>query len=296
MSPDAGSAATDRSAVVRELAKKLRQTQRTRQPDSTTLVDVDAFQNRKRDAHIPSGISALDSLLPDGGFLKGTIVEWVCDEIGSGAQTLAMLSAAGILNHAAATSLSSAGPTEDRSAKLGHNLLIIDAAEDFYPVTAQQLGVDLNKTVVVRPGRSNRGATVGSGGAAASHSNKNNDVLWTLEQALRSTAIGITMCAMDHLNSHTYRRLQLAVQAGGGLCFLRRPVAAIRQPTWADVRMQVRSITSDQAWRRLTVELLKGRSGMIGETVELDYHDETNDVRLAAELADPTAVHRAAGA
>lgn len=289
MSRNAGSARTDRSAVVRELANKLRQTQRTRQPDSATLVDVDAYQSRKREAHIPSGISALDSLLPDGGFQKGTIVEWVCDDIGSGAQTLASLSAARILNH----SRLSPKDREGNEQPLGHNLLVIDAAEDFYPVTAQQLGIDLNKTVVVRPQQSRSDQQTKNIAHTQPH---NNDVLWTLEQALRSTAIGITMCAMDHLNSHTFRRLQLAVQAGGGLCFLRRPATAIRQPTWADIRMHVRSITSDQAWRRLTVELLKGRSGPIGEQVELDYHDETNDVRLATELANPTAVHRAATA
>ena len=305
MSLESQSAQAARSAVVRELAKTLRQAERSRQPGSASFADVDVFADRKRAASISTGIEPLDNLLPDGGFLQGTIVEWVCDEIGSGALTLALLSAAQILQQA-----------------VGQNLVVIDAAEDFYPVAASGLGLDLNRTVIVRPGSDGvSGGTGGSGDVRNSavgknRASRNNNVLWALEQALRSKAVGLTMCAIDHLNGHTFRRLQLAAEVGGGICFLRRPMAAIRQPTWADVRLlvksrrhtpsairQKRASSSDRsdslnvpAVRRLTVELLKCRSGLTGGSVELDYHDETNNVRLAAELARPAAAQRSARA
>jgi len=339
-SSSAARTADARSAVVRELAKKLRQTERSQQPESALLADVDAFANRKRAACISTGIEPLDQLLPDGGFLKGTIVEWVCDEIGSGAQTLAMLSAAKILRHRVdSAEILSRATMSDSSIR--HNLFVIDPAEEFYPVAATRLGVDLNRTVVVRPGDTR--SVVESGGVQSqalskSRASRNNEVLWALEQALRSKAVGLTMCAIDHLNGHTFRRLQLAAETGGGLCFLRRPLAAIRQPTWADVRLLVKSASplsatatdhgvtdSRSGWekkadekrptgadchlravarinppvaavRRMTVELLKCRSGLTGGRVELDYHDETNDVRVAAELARPAATQRSARA
>ena len=315
-----------RSAIVRELAKKMKQTERSRthssngQPDDlSNFADIEAFENRQRDATVSTGLTALDAILPDAGFLKGTIVEWVCDETGSGAQTLAMISAAKILNHRPA--FSTFAETEKVNAKgnkgnkgnkeqPAKNLLVVDAANDFHAVAASKLGIDLKHTVVVQPNRTSGQANQPSAGSGtrsfqkSSTAKRSNDVLWTLEQALRSKAIGLTMCVIDHLNGHTFRRLQLAVQAGGGLCFLRRPMAAIRQPTWADVRLQVKasqpsmpdrqlSDFNHQSVRRLTIKLLKCRAGLSGEQVEVDYHDETNVVRVAAELARPAAAHRA---
>src|SRR5689334_8644379 len=42
---------------------------------------------------VPSGRASLDALLRDGGFRRGTLVEWFAEAPGSGATTLALVAA-----------------------------------------------------------------------------------------------------------------------------------------------------------------------------------------------------------
>src|SRR5579863_2696622 len=82
---------------------------------------------------ISTGIEALDRLLPDGGFREGTLIEWLADS--GAADQLALLAARPALG-------------EDRF------LIVIDEEKTFYPPAAASLGIDLERLVLVRPGRS----------------------------------------------------------------------------------------------------------------------------------------------
>jgi hypothetical protein len=70
--------------------------------------------------------SALDNLLPDKQFRRGTLVEWF------GGTTLAAISAHKALREAGA-------------------VVVVDSAKNFYPPAAARLGFDLKRLVIARP-------------------------------------------------------------------------------------------------------------------------------------------------
>jgi protein ImuA len=178
---------------------------------------------------IATGFAALDGLLPSPGLEGGTLVEWLADGAGSGAVTLALSVAARALDQ-------------------GGACVVIDSASEFYPPAAAELGLPLERMVIVRP----------TGPRLA---------LWAWEQALRFRGVAVTLGTMGPLSDQPFRRLQLAAEAGGGLGFLVRPAACRAEPSWAAVRLGVSAMPSGDLTRRWRVELISN-----GSTVELNFH------------------------
>ena len=139
------------------------------------IVDALALQLRRREgaARPPSqqplstGSDALDRWLPDGGFRRGTLVEWLSAGEGSGAATLALHSAR-------------------EACRGGGALVMIDRRGEFYPPAAAGLGIDLARTILVRPRRA-------------------DDELWALDQALRCEGVGAVWSWLDALDDHPRR-------------------------------------------------------------------------------------------
>ena len=208
---------------------------------------------------VSTGVAALDALLPDGAFRPGMLIEWIVAEAGSGAARLMLPAAVGALEK-------------------GGALVVIDERREFYPPAGARLGLDLARTIVVRP-RNRR------------------ETIWTCEQALRCTGVAATLGWIDNLPDRVFRRLQLAAEQGGGVGLLVRPGAARHAPTWADQRWQVQALPGDAPHgRRLRVELLHCRGGAAGNVVDLEISDETGDVRVAPMLAAAANLQRATGA
>jgi hypothetical protein len=233
--------------------------------------------------------NVLDQLLPKKGWETGTLIEWLGDD-GGGAATLALAMAARLLQR-------------------GGALVVIDSRREFYPPAAANLGILLERTVVVqpRPGR---------------------DALWAMEQSLRSEAVSVALGWFQELQDRTARRLQLAAEAGGGVGFLLRPLACCAEPSWTEVRLRVTALPAlqrDEAQgmrdelhasnslliphpssfipqvRRFRVEVLHCRGGVSGTALDLEWHDETgdlqkSDVHLASRLARSATAPHAAGA
>jgi protein ImuA len=192
-----------------------------------------------------TGIAPLDRLL--GGEVKsGTLIEWLADADGAGAATLALLSAVRLLRETSGV------------------LVVVDPSGEFYPPAAAQLGVPLDRLVVVRP----RGA---------------KETLWTIEQSLRSRGAMIVFANLGRLDGRVFRRLQLAAETGGGVGFLMRPLSCRAEPTWAESRLLVESAPTEGNGRRLRVTSLRGQDA--SGTIDLEVCDETGDVRLAPRLA-----------
>jgi hypothetical protein len=222
--------------------------------------------NRKRQwtAPVSSGLASLDQLLPDRGFAAGTLVEWLGAEFGSGVMTLT-LAVSGHL------------------AQPDGMLVIVDAERDLFPPAAADLGVPLERTVVVQPPDL-------------------RTQWWALEQSLRSGAVAVTLGWIDRANERVMRRLQLAAETGGGVGFLIRPALCRTAVSWADLRFLVTPLSDARSvgWR-LQVELLACRGGgAVGQVgnlpIVVELGNETNPVPVAAELDDPTTRERAAGA
>ena len=102
----------------------------------------------------------------------------------------------------------------------GRSLVVLDRRGDFYPPAAVRLGIEPEQLLVVHVE------------SAADHD-------WAMDQVLRSPAVAAALAWPERLDGRTFRRWQLAVEQGGGLGLLLRPMAARADPSWADVRLSV---------------------------------------------------------
>ena len=153
------------------------------------------------DPPVPSGCEALDGLLPERGFCRGTLVEWLSAGEGAGACTLALLAA----KHACGD---------------GGTLAVFDHRREFCPLAAVRLGIEPEQLLVI-------------------HADTAADNHWAIDQALRSQAVAAALAWPGRLDDRTFRRWQLAAEEGGCLAMLLRPEAAKCEPSWADVRLLV---------------------------------------------------------
>ena len=195
---------------------------------------------------LPSGCPVLDRALPEKGFRPGTLVEWLSHGEGDGTATLAFRAAAAALRTAAGT------------------VVVLDRTGEFYPLAAVAQGIEPARLIVVHPG------------------NK-TDHTWALDQALRCPAVAAVVAwpeSLDgKLDGRTFRRLQLAVEQGGGLGLLIRPQGVRPQPSWADVRLLVEPLPSKSPYgrmRRMRVVLLRCRGGRGEQAVEVEVDHETH--------------------
>ena len=228
-------------------------------------------------ARFSSGATALDRLLPGGGLRHGMLVEWLAEQPSSGAATLGLLAVR-------------------EACRGGGVMVVLDREQTFYPPAAAGWGVDAARLIVVRP-RSLR------------------EAIWAAVQSLRSPVVAAVWTRIDQLDGRNFRRLQLAAEAGRTLGVLVRGAAARGQPSWADVRLEVRARQGDWETRRqresqghrfslsppLLVSLSACRGGRSGGSVLLEIDEAAHDVReitahhdthplpLVAELADPAA-------
>jgi len=184
-------------------------------------------------------------LLPRHGFPCGSLVEWLAAGDGTGAESLAIGTAA-------------------QAAAEGGAIVVLDRRRQLYPPAAARAGIDLERLIVVQ--------------AAAPA-----DEQWALDQALRCPAVAATVAWPERLDGRTFRRLQLAAEAGGGLGLLVRPPRARDEPSWAEVRLWVEPLpaASREAGRRLQIDLLRCRGQVEGQRVELEVDDATRTVHLA---------------
>ena len=225
---------------------------------------------------LPLGLSALDRHLPGGGLpLVGLHeVEGERAEWDDGvaaAFTLALL---------VRLMAARAGPVLWAAPRL-----------DLYGPGLADLGFDPERLIQARAGN-------------------DRDVLWTLEEGLRAGTLAAVVGEVSELDRTAGRRLQLAAEAGGGICFLlhRRFLARRRQaaPSAALTRWRVAPLASQSVEAglglalpgraRWQVELLRCRGAAPGRFA-LEWDGATGGFALAATLRDgPLAAHARHGA
>jgi len=217
---------------------------------------------------LSTGLSPLDELLPEGGIRSGSLVEWLSDP-GSGAATLVWLMAAHLQS--------------------SRSLVVVDPWRECFPPGIAHLGIDLRRTLVVQP-------------------TTDAQTLWALEQSLRSSAGCIVIARLEHITQQTYRRLQLAVERGGGIGLLLRPSRYRDDPSWADVRLccvsteidwlssgKSQKRSSPTGWsrshsgslaRRMQVQLLRVRGGGFQQrTIPICIDDDACVMPVDSQLA-----------
>ena len=231
--------------VVRRLADEVERIETGRRPAWETVVT--------------SGLEPLDRLLPEGGFRRGTLVEWLAGQAGSGAGALALWIAT-------------------RALLEGGVLVVIDRRGQFYAPPAVRLGIEPARLIVVRPA-------------------SDDDHAWAFDQVLRTRGVAAVWGEPPEGDDHMFRRWQLAAETSGTLGLLVRDIAARAAPSWAELRLAVPPLVGAQTAarrRRVQVELVRARGGRArgcragggraGDTVEIEIPADGHDYgQLLAE-------------
>mgnify|MGYP003878451641 FL=1 len=224
----------------------------------------------------PSGLPGLDAVLPEGGFRGGTLVEWVVEGEGLGGEVPALLAA-------------------QQAASSGGLIVAVDRRRQFYPPAAVRWGIDPRRLIIVSP-------------------ETQADELWALDQSLRSSAVRAVLAWPERLDGRVYRRLQLAAEQGGALGLLVRSVDALREASWAEVRLLVGAVAVADGGlprretigpaaaegeplplppaRRLRVAVLRTRHRLYGRQVEIEVDDEAGSLRVVSAMGDSTMATR----
>ena len=135
-------------------------------------------------------------------------------------------------------------PALARAGAAGRGLLLIGPPADPCAQALAELGIDLARCVVIR-------------GA---------DLLWPLEQALRSGQVGALVAwAPATLKGEALRRLQLAAQSHDGPAFIVRDPSVAAQPSPAPLRLGLTQSGPDV----LAVRLIKRRGPVLEEPLQL---------------------------
>lgn len=108
-----------------------------------------------------------------------------------------------------------------------------------------------------------------------------------VEEALASPAASVVVAELARAGLGLTRRLQLAVERGGGLGLLLRPVRD-PSPSAASTRWWVTPVPAGEGSPRLRLELWRAKSGAEG-AVEVRVDERTLALHPAAALADPAA-------
>jgi protein ImuA len=199
---------------------------------------------------LSSGCGPLDGALPEGGFRRGALVEWLAAGDGAGAVTLALRAAR-------------------EACRDGGVLIVLDRCREFYPPAAVRMGIDLERLLVI-------------------HATGDADNTWALDQALRSPAVAAALAWPERLDGRTFRRLQLAAEEGGTLGLLVRPAAARHEPSWADVRLEIEPLPGASLCaprRRLRIAVLRCRGRTAGGVLDVELDDETRTVHASRGLS-----------
>ena len=247
-----------KAQVIKKLRQKIRRTETASRNDDGTIVS--------------SGSAAIDSLLPAGGYQRGTLVEWIADS-GSGADFLSLTTA--------------------RQAALdGGALVIVDSTEQFYPPAAAALGINLGNLILLRE---TAGETSSHGPSSHGQSSQPqtkqldaDDFLWAIDQSLRCPAVAAVWGHLPKFeNSLTrerwLRRFQLSAESSGCLGLFLQPLEQFGKPSWAETQWLV---NSSVAWpqgsenirrsarhcRRVELKLARCRGSQIGQAITLDIN------------------------
>lgn len=201
-----------------------------------------------------------------GPLRRGSTIEWLSPETGCGAMTLALFGAA-------------------EACRDGGALILFDAAGELY--FPGMNGSCLSPSLLLVRAKNAR------------------EELWAWEQALRSPGAGAAVGWVERADDRSLRRLQLAAERGNTLGILLRPAGARSEPCWADARFWVEPAAASRplakgwthsAGRRLRITILRARGVEPGRSIEVLWDEETSNVFVAPELADPASARQPARA
>ena len=214
----------------------------------------------------PTGFGALDAQLPGGGWPCGVLTELLLAQPGVGEMRLlapVMADPARPGPTAGWAPARGAGPADivgSPSPAGGDGIMLFGPPAMPCVQALQQMGVDVGRLIVVH-GRE------GARGAAVRHLLASADLLWALEQALRSGQVGVVLAWLpERLAAQALRRLQLAAQSHEGPAFMLRGIGERSKPSPAPLRL---AIHPGRGPDEIAVQVLKRRGPAGGPSVRL---------------------------
>jgi hypothetical protein len=231
-------------------------------------------ENRRDDGiRIKHGCEAIDRLLPDGGYSRGTLIQWISGG-GQGAEYLSLRIA-------------------QQACQTGGALVIADPCKQFFPPAAAAMGIDLSHLIVLQ---------------AANE----KDLLWGIDQALRCPAVGAVWGWLNVIDQRQFRRFQLSAESSGAIGLFLQPYAAACKPSWAEVqwlvglgalqspsecsldmafRLETSQPASDTATRLRTVslQLTRCRGTHAGKSIRVTIDPVTGVIEPASRRIEMTA-------
>ena len=215
-------------------------------------------------AVLPSGHADLDAHLPGGGWPSRVLTEL-------------------LLPHAGVGELRLLAPALAALQRRQRAVMWFDPPAAPCAWALGALGLDARQFVVVR----SRGGAQGRARELLPAA----DVLWALEQALKSGHLGAVLAWLPaRLPADALRRLQLAAQAHDGPAFLLRDAQQRTRPSAAPLRLLLASAGPDQ----LRVTLLKRRGPPLAQPLTLALAPVLSPPALARALTprEPAAAPR----
>jgi protein ImuA len=195
---------------------------------------------RPCEAVLPTGFAGLDLELPGGGWPRRVLTELLLPHPGVGEMRLL-------------------APALAMLAGLQRSVILFDPPAAPSGWALAQLGIDAQQVIVVY-GRD------GPRGARRRHLLASADLLWALEQSLKSGHVGAVLAWLpDTLRAETLRRLQLAAQVHDGPVFLFRGIEARARPSAAPLRLALHAAGADA----LSVHVLKRRGPALAQPLRL---------------------------
>ncbi|MFM7847417.1 MAG: translesion DNA synthesis-associated protein ImuA [Rubrivivax sp.] len=197
----------------------------------------------------PTGFSLLDGQLPAGGWPCGVLTELLLAQPGVGEMRL--------LAPVMAGAWSAGGP---RPLPGCASVMLFGPPAVPCARALQQMGVDVSRLIVVH-GRE------GVRGTAVRHLPTPADLLWALEQALRSGQVGVVLAWLpERLVAESLRRLQLAAQAHEGPAFMLRGIGERCRASPAPLRL---ALHPGRGPDEIAVQVLKRRGPAGGPPLRL---------------------------
>jgi len=192
---------------------------------------------------LPTGFAALDRYLPGGGWPRDALTEIVPDRYGIGELSLLMPALAFL-------SVGAGHP--------GHWIVWIDPPFIPYAPALERSGIEPGRLLMVHP------STLGNEAPEKNRSGDKaaNNVLWAVEQALRSGSCAAVLAWLESANDRALRRLQLAAEENACWAVLFRPDATLRRSSPAALRLRLSA--ADAVTR---VEIIKCRGARPGTVV-----------------------------
>jgi hypothetical protein len=204
------------------------------------------IRTRKREV-FSTGLDAMDEVAPFGGFRCGAIHELLFDRIAPTPKLLAMLLA--------------------RSAQKAMHGAIVwsDPRRELNPTAMQLAEIDLRRLIFLRPRNSVQEISA-------------------LAECLRCRGVSAVVSHLGRLSDIEARRLQLAVECGGGIGIFLRPMTKQAPSNYAAATRWLVCPALEGEAQCWTIQLLHGHGGRLGSSVLLEVDRETGDVRASEKL------------